>query len=62
MKLLIVLRAEMLKTKRTASFYFTIVIAAFIPAIFLLNVLTGGSDLAAVSKDPLNAIFELCAH
>lgn len=59
MKLLTTLKAEMLKTKRTASFYFTIIGAAPIPAIFLLNVLTGGSDLEAVRKDPMNAIFEL---
>lgn len=59
MKLLTALRAEMLKTKRTASFYFTLVIAAPVPAIFLLNVLTGGGDLDAIRKDPLNAIFEL---
>jgi lantibiotic transport system permease protein len=59
MKLLTALRAEMLKTKRTTSFYFTLVIAAPVPAIFLLNVLTGGGDLNAIRKDPLNAIFEL---
>jgi hypothetical protein len=62
MKLLTALRAEILKTKRTASFYFTLVLAAIIPAIFLLNVLTGGSDLKAVAKDPLNAIFQLGAE
>ncbi|RYG53829.1 MAG: hypothetical protein EOO01_03305 [Chitinophagaceae bacterium] len=62
MKLLIALRSEMLKTKRTASFYFTLVIAAFIPAILLLNILTGGSDLEAISKDPLNGIFRLGAE
>jgi len=62
MKLIIALRSEMLKTKRTASFYFTIVIAAFIPAILLLNILTGGSDLGAIGKDPLNGIFQLGAE
>src|SRR6188472_311314 len=62
MKLPIALRSEMLKTKRTASFYFTIIGAAPIPAIFLLNVLTGGGDVAALGKDPLNAIFELGAE
>jgi hypothetical protein len=59
MNLLITLRSEMLKTKRTASLYFTLAGAAPIPAIFLLNVLTGGGDLAAIRKDPLNAIFGL---
>ena len=62
MNLLTVLRAEMLKTKRTASFYFTLVVASLIPAIFLLNVLTGGGDLKSISHDPLNAIFELGAE
>lgn len=62
MKLLTALRAEMLKTKRTASFYFMLVCAALIPAILLLNLLTGGGDLAAIRKDPLNAIFELDAE
>ncbi|MGN6402077.1 MAG: ABC transporter permease [Flavisolibacter sp.] len=62
MKLLTALRSEILKTKRAASFYFTLVIAAFIPAILLLNLLTGGADLKAVAQDPLNRIFELCAE
>lgn len=59
MKLLTALRAEMLKTKRTASFYFTILGAAPVPLIFLLNVLTGGGDLEAVHKGSLNTVFEL---
>lgn len=62
MKLITALRSEMLKTKRTASFNFTLVIAAIIPAILLLNVLTGGGDLDAIRKDPLNAMFELGAE
>lgn len=59
MKLLTALRSEILKTKRTASFYFTLAGATPVPLIFLLNVLTGGSDLAAIRKDPLNTIFEM---
>src|SRR6476661_10256486 len=59
MKLLTALHAEMLKTKRTASFYFTILGAAPVPLIFLLNVLTGGGDVEAVHKGSLNAVFEL---
>ncbi|HEU4470750.1 MAG TPA: ABC transporter permease, partial [Flavisolibacter sp.] len=59
MKLLTALRSEMLKTKRTASLYFTPIGAAFIPAIFLLNILTEGDDLNNISKDPLNTIFKL---
>lgn len=62
MKLLIALRSEILKTKRTASIYFTLVIAAIIPAILLLNVLTGGSDLQSTGKDQLNGLFQLCAE
>ena len=62
MKLLTALRSEMLKTNRTASFYFTLIGAAPIPAIFLLNVLTGGGDLESTRKDPLNTIFELGAE
>lgn len=62
MKLLTTLSSEMLKTKRTASFYFTLVGAAPVPAIFLLNVFTGGGDLNAIRKDPLNTIFELGAE
>lgn len=62
MKLLTALRAEMLKTRRTASVYFTLILAAIIPAILLLNVFTGGSDLAAIGKDPLNSLFKLGAE
>jgi hypothetical protein len=57
MNLLISLRSELLKTKRTASFYFTLVGAAVIPVTFLLNVLTEGIE--ETRKDPLNAIFKL---
>ena len=62
MNVLISLRSEILKTKRTAALYFTLIGAAPIPAIFLLNVLTGGGDLTAIRKDPLNTIFELGAE
>ncbi|RYY60070.1 MAG: hypothetical protein EOO12_15590 [Chitinophagaceae bacterium] len=59
MKLLTALRAETLKTKRTASFYFTLAGAAPVPLIFLLNVLTGGGDVDAVHKGSLNAVYDL---
>lgn len=59
MKLLTALRAEIRKSQRTASFYFTILGAAPVPLIFLLNVLTGGGDVGAVHKGSLNAVFEL---
>jgi lantibiotic transport system permease protein len=62
MNLLISLRSEILKTKRTASFYFTLAGAVPVPLIFLLNVLTGGVDLEATRIDPLNAMFELGAE
>jgi lantibiotic transport system permease protein len=57
-----ILRSEILKSKRTAAFYLTLAGAVPIPAIFLLNVLTGGGDLKAISKDPINAIFEMGAE
>src|SRR5688572_9330653 len=62
MKLLTSLHSEMLKTKRTASFYFTLLVAVPVPLIFLINVLTGGVDLEATRMDPLNAMFELGAE
>src|SRR5687768_11596521 len=58
MKLLTALRSEMLKTKKTTSIYFTLVVATIIPAILLLNVLTGGGDLKAL-EDPLNDLFKM---
>jgi hypothetical protein len=57
MNLLISLRSEILKIKRTASFYFTLVGAAVIPFTFLLNVLMDGIE--DTRKDPLNSIFKL---
>lgn len=62
MKLLTALRSEILKTKRTTSIYFTLVIAAIIPAILLINLLTGGSDLGTTGKDQLNGLFQLGAE
>jgi hypothetical protein len=60
MNLLISLRSEILKTKRTAAFYFTLVGAAVIPFTFLLNVLMDGIE--DTRKDPLNSIFKLGAE
>ena len=55
MNLFISFRSEILKTKRTATFYFTIILSALVPLIFLLDVCVDG-----VSQDnridPLNAI------
>jgi hypothetical protein len=56
----IALRSELLKTKRTASFYLTLVGAAVVPVVFLLNMLTDG--LEATREDPLNGIFKLEAE
>ncbi len=63
MNLLISLRSEMLKTKRTAAFYFTLVAAAIIPLMFMMSAL--GHDLPDENqslKDPLNAIFSESAQ
>ena len=63
MNLLVSLRSEILKTKRTAAFYFTLIGAAVVPLIFLLNVLTDGlPDENKSTKDPLNAIFKLSSE
>jgi lantibiotic transport system permease protein len=59
MNLTLSLRSEILKTKRTASFYFTLIGAAAVPIIFLLNAL--GEGLDSTKKDPLNLIFKLLA-
>ncbi len=60
MNLLITLRSEMLKTKRTASFYFTLVGAAVVPVVFFLNVMMDGIE--DTRRDPLNQIFKLQAE
>jgi hypothetical protein len=57
MNLLVSLRSEILKTKRTAAFYFTLVGAAVIPFTFLLNILMDG--ISETRKDPLNSFFKL---
>jgi len=57
MNLLVSLRSEILKTKRTAAFYFTLIGAAVIPFTFLLNILMDGIE--DTRKDPLNSIFKL---
>jgi lantibiotic transport system permease protein len=59
MKLLTAFRSEILKTKKTASFYFTLIGAAPVPLILLLNIVTGGGDVDAIHKGSLNAVFDL---
>lgn len=62
MSLIISLRSEILKTKRTAAFYFTLVGSAVVPFIFLLNVLGDPDGMDATRKDPLNGVFKLMAE
>lgn len=50
-------KSEILKTKRTASFYLTIVAAAVIPLIFLLDILFDGIS-EENRKDAFNAMFK----
>jgi hypothetical protein len=59
MKLLTAFRSEILKTKRTASFYFTLIGAAAVPLIFFINMLTDDDGIDATRKDPLNGIFKI---
>ena len=59
MNLLISLRSELLKTKRTASFYLTLICAAVGPVLYLFNVLLDEGELDGTSKDPLNALFKI---
>jgi hypothetical protein len=56
MNLLISFRSEILKTKRTPSFYLTIITAAIIPLMFLLDVCFDGVS-EPNRKDSLNAFF-----
>lgn len=60
MSLTISLRSEVLKTKRTASFYFTLIGAAVIPAMILFSVSTHGmmGDKRA-KTDTINFLFNL---
>ena len=56
MNLLLSIRSEILKSKRTASFYLTLISAAIVPVIFLLNVAFEGISKED-QNDSLNAIF-----
>ncbi|RYY94675.1 MAG: hypothetical protein EOO11_17405 [Chitinophagaceae bacterium] len=62
MKLITALRSEILKTKRTASIYFTLIGAAAVPLILLLNMLVDNDVIEATRKDPLNGIFKLASE
>jgi hypothetical protein len=60
MSLITSIRSEILKTKRTAAFYFTLVGAAIVPVTYLFNVVF--DDISETKKDPFNAIFKLAAE
>jgi lantibiotic transport system permease protein len=62
MNIALSLRSEMLKTRRTASFYFTLIGAAIVPVVFVLNVLMDPDDMDSTRKDPLNGLFKLLAE
>lgn len=63
MSLLLSLRSEILKTKRTSSLYLTLVAAAIIPLMFVFNSFSHGlPDEDESNKDPLNAIFKLSSE
>jgi lantibiotic transport system permease protein len=55
MNLLISFRTEVFKIRRTAAFYFTLIGAAVVPVIMLLNVLMDGFE--DIKADHLNKIF-----
>ncbi len=57
MSLIHTLRSETLKTKRGATLYFTLVAAAIIPIIFLLEVCDDGISPES-RQDPFNALFK----
>ena len=59
MNLLISLRSELKKTRRTAAFYLTLIGAAVGPVLYLFNVLLDEGELDGKTKDPLNALFKI---
>lgn len=62
MNVLISIRSELLKTRRTASLYLTLVGAALGPAIYLFNVLTDEGELKGMGKYPLNALLKILSE
>ncbi len=60
MSLAISLRSEVLKSKRTAAFYFTLIGAAVIPSLVLFMVIADGLPSGGkASVDPINALFNI---
>jgi lantibiotic transport system permease protein len=63
MSLIISLRSEVLKTKRTAAFYFTLIGAAAIPLMLLFMIASNGMPNDERStKDPINFLFALSSE
>ncbi|MEO5565039.1 MAG: ABC transporter permease [Chitinophagaceae bacterium] len=63
MSLIISLRSEILKTKRTAAFYFTLIGAGIVPFLFLFSTIAHGFPNENKSaQDPLNFMFKLSAE
>ncbi|MET0391812.1 MAG: ABC transporter permease [Chitinophagaceae bacterium] len=63
MSLLISLRSETLKTKRTAAFYFTLIGAAIVPFMFLFSIVSHGlPGHIEKSKDPITHMFRLSSE
>ena len=58
MNLLISFRSELFKIRRTATFYFTVVAAAFVPCISLLAVWMDGPDINP-GENPLSSMLRL---
>ena len=54
MTLALSLQSELLKTKRTSSFYLCILLAMLFPALYLFGMLSNGGQIANLVKDPWN--------
>lgn len=63
MSLIISLRSEILKTRRTAAFYFTLIGAGIIPFMFMCTIISDGLPNESRSNmDPLNAMFGMASE
>lgn len=63
MSLIISLRSEILKTKRTAAFYFTLIGAGIIPLMFLISIATHGlPENERTAADPINSLFSMASE
>ncbi|MGC4103744.1 ABC transporter permease [Ferruginibacter sp.] len=63
MSLLVSLRSEILKSKRTAAFYFTLIGAATVPFLILFTIASHGlPEAERTAKDPVNALFNLSSN